>query len=159
MPTITSNQRRAAKESLLADLQQGYSVPEASTRAAIPLHRTTIYRFRRRVQANPVTALEDGRHGHPIKLRGEVRDWLVAFCQETPHTPSHVVQAALLERFGVLVSISQLNRFRAAHDVSSRTRGKKVGSGHKPGVIAGADVAGRSWLPAPASGSQRDRPD
>jgi transposase len=136
MPTIPSTQRRTAKESLLVDLQQGYSVPQAHTRAAIPLHRTTIYRFRRRVQANPVAALEDGRHGHPIKLRGEVRDWLVGFCQETPRTPSHSVQAALLERFGLLVSISQLNRFRAAHGLSSRRRGKKAGSSPDRGVIA-----------------------
>jgi transposase len=128
MPTLTPAQRHAAKEALLADLQCGYSVPEVHTRMTIPLHRTTLYRFRRRVQADPVAALEDGRHGHPIKLRGEVHGWLMAFCQETPHTPSHVVQAALQERFGLLVSISQLNRFRAAHGISSRRRGKKAGS-------------------------------
>jgi transposase len=126
MLTITPDQRLAAKEHLLADLQQGCSVPEAHRRMPIPLHRTTLYRFRQRVQADPVAALEDGRHGHPVKLRGKVRDWLVAFCQERPHTPSQVVQAALQGRFGQLVSISQLNRFRAAHGISSRTRGKKA---------------------------------
>ena len=128
MPTITPAQRRAAKASLLADLQRGCSVPEAHTRATIPLHRTTLYRFRRRVQSDPIAALEDGRHGHPIKLRGEVRNWLLTFCQETPHTPSHLVQAALLKRFGLLVSISQLNRVRTALGLSSRTRGKKAGN-------------------------------
>ena len=128
MPTITPTQRRAAKEHLLADLQRGCSVPEAHCRMPIPLHRTTIYRFRQRVQADPVAALADGRHGHPIKLRGDVRDWLVAFCQAAPHTPSYLVQVALHERFDVLVSISQLNRFRAAHGLSSRTRGKKTDS-------------------------------
>jgi transposase len=128
---ITPDQRRAAKAHLLADLQRGCSVPEAYRRATIPLHRTTLYRFRQRVQTNPVAALEDGRHGHPIKLRGEVRDWLVALCQETPPIPSHMARAALQERFGLLVSISQLNRFRAAHDISSRKRGKKVGGSPK----------------------------
>jgi hypothetical protein len=64
-----------------------------------------------------------------------VRDWLLAFCQEAPHTPSQVVQAALQARFGVLVSSSQLNRFRAAHGISSRRRGEKVGSGPDRGVI------------------------
>ncbi len=135
MPTITPAQRRAAKEHLLADPQRGCSVPEAYRRTPIPLHRTTIYRFRQRVHTDPVAALADGRHGHPVKLRGEVRDWLVAFCQEAPHTPSQVVQAALQARFGVLVSISQLNRFRAAHGISSRRRGEKVGSGPDRGVI------------------------
>jgi transposase len=134
MPTITPDQRRAAKEHLLADLQHGCSVPEAHRRAPILLHRTTIYRFRQRVHADPVAALEDGRHGHPVKLRGEVRDWLVAFCQETPHTPSHMIQAALQERFGLLVSISQLNRVRAALGLSSRRRGKKAGSRLDRGV-------------------------
>ena len=135
MPTITPDQRRAAKVHLLADLQEGYSVPEAHRRTSVPLHRTTLYRFRRRSQADPVGALEDGRHGHPIKLRGEVCDWLVTFCQETSHTPSHLVQAALQERFGLLVSISQLNRFRSAHGISSRRRGKKVGRSPDRGDI------------------------
>lgn len=80
------------------------------------------------MQTDPVAALEDGRRGHPIKLRGEVRQWLVAFCQETPDTPSHIVQAALLERFDLLVSISQLNRVRAALGLSSRAQGKKANS-------------------------------
>ena len=136
MPTITPDQRRAAKEHLLADLQRGCSVPEAHRRTSLPLHRTTIYRFRQRVQADPVAALADGRHGHPVKLRGEVRDWLIMFCQETSHAPSHVVQAALHERFGLLVSISQLNRFRAAHGQSLWRRGEKAGRRPDRGVIA-----------------------
>lgn len=85
--TVTTTQRRAAKQQFLADLQEGYSVQETQTRAVIPWHQATIYRLRHRLQADPVTVLDDGRHGHPIKLHGEVRDWLVMFCQETPHTP------------------------------------------------------------------------
>jgi transposase len=123
--TVTFAQRRAAKQPLLADLQEGFSVQETQARALIPCHQATIYRLRQRLQADPATALDDGRHGHPLKLRGVVRDWLVAFCQEAPHTPSHLIQVALYERFGLLISISQLNRFRAAHSISSRTRGKK----------------------------------
>jgi transposase len=134
--TATLAQRRAAKQHLLADLQEGYSVQQTQTRAVIPCHQATIYRLRQRLQANPATALDDGRHGHPIKLRGEARDWLVAFCQEAPRTPSHLVQVALHERFGLLVSISQLNRFRAAHGLSSRMRGEKVGGTLDRGDIA-----------------------
>ena len=134
--TVTLAQRRAAKQQFLADLQEGFSVQETQARAAFPWHPATIYRLRQRLRADPVTALDDGRHGHPIKLHGEVRAWLVAFCQETPRTPSHVVQAALQERFGLLVSISQLNRFRAAHGISSRRRGKKAGRSLNRGVIA-----------------------
>jgi transposase len=126
MPTtVTLAQRRAAKQQLLTDLQEGYSVQETQTRAVIPWHQATIYRLRQRLQADPVTALDDGRHGHPIKLRGDVCEWLVTFCQETPHTPGHLVQGALRERFGLLVSISQLNRVRAALKLGSRAQGKK----------------------------------
>jgi transposase len=126
-PTVTLAQRRAARQHLLADLQEGHSVQQTQTRADIPCHQATIYRLRQRFQADPATALDDGRHGHPIKLRGEARDWLMAFCQEASRTPSHLVQVALHERFGRLVSISQLNRFRAAHGLSSRMRGETVG--------------------------------
>jgi transposase len=129
LTTVTPAQRRAAKQQLLADLQNGYSVQETQARASIPCHPATIYRLRQHLQTDPVTALEDGRHGHPVKLRGEVRDWLVALCQEKPHTPSHIVQAVLQERFGLLISVSQLNRFRAAHGISSRRRGEKAGNG------------------------------
>jgi transposase len=125
----TPAQRRAAKHQILADLQEGYSVQEAHHRAALPLHSVTIYRLRQRLQADPLTALDDGRHGHPIKLRGEVSQWVLEFCGNAPHTASHVVQRALYERFGLLISISQLNRFRAAHGISSRRRGKKAGTG------------------------------
>jgi len=125
---ITAEARRAAKQQLLVDLQDGYSVQETRARANIPWHPATIYRLRQRLQADPALALADGRHGHPVKLRGEVRDWLIRFCQAAPHTPSQVVQAALQERFGLLVSVSQLNRVRAALGLSSRRRGKKAGN-------------------------------
>jgi transposase len=128
LTTVTTAQRCAVKQQLLADLLEGFSVQETHARSAISWHPATIYRLRKRLQADPVTALDDGRHGHPIKLREEARDWLVTFCQETPHTPSRLVQAALQERFGLLVSISQLNRARAALGLSSRKRGKKAGS-------------------------------
>ena len=133
---LTPAQRRAAKHQLLTDLQEGYTVQEVQTRAVIPWHQVTIYRLRKRLQADPLSALEDGRHGHPVKLRGEVCQWTLDFCQQAPHTASHVVQAALQERFGLLVSISQLNRFRAAHGISSRSRGEKAGSSPNRGVIA-----------------------
>ncbi len=136
-PTVTTPaQRRAAKHQILADLQEGCSVQAAHQRSPLPLHPTTIYRLRQRLQTDPLTASLDGRHGHPIKLRGEVRQWVLDFCQNAPHTASHVVQAELHERFGLLVSISQLNRFRAAHDMSSRRRGEKAGSSPSRGIIA-----------------------
>lgn len=136
MPTmVLLAQRRAAKQQLLADLQEGFSVQEARARSVIPWHPATIYRLRKRLQVDPVTALDDGRHGHPIKLCGEVRNWLITFCQKAPHTPSRLVQAALQERFNLPISISQLNRFRAAYGISSQRRGKKAGSTLNRGIL------------------------
>src|SRR6266568_2619155 len=76
------------------------------------------------------TALSDGRHGHPIKVRGEVRTFLEAACRRDPSTLSSTIQAALRERFDLNVSISQINRVRAALGVSTRpaepATGKKM---------------------------------
>jgi len=130
MPTITPAQRRVAKEHLLADLQRGCSVPEAYRRTPIPLHRTTIYRFRQRVHADPVAALADGRHGHPVKLRGEMLTFLIESCQATPSIASSEVQRSIQEHFGSAPSVSQLNRVRARLGLSRQPvpREKKASS-------------------------------
>ena len=98
----------------------------------IPMHRTTVYQLLKRVRTKGETAFSDGRHGHPIKLRGEVRTFLIDLCRASPSTPSPVVQAALQERFHLTISISQLNRVRASLGLSSRCirREKKVIGGH-----------------------------
>lgn len=80
------------------------------------------YRLLRNVRAKGNTALQDGRHGHPIKLRGEARAFLEAFCREIPCTPSPTLQAALRERFDLQVSVSQINRVRAALGVSNPSK-------------------------------------
>jgi transposase len=64
--------------------------------------------------------LQDGRHGHPAKLREPVQQWLKDYCQAAPGTPSHIVQQALENRFGVEVCISHLNATRAALGLGSR---------------------------------------
>ena len=64
-------------------------------------------------------AAQDGRHGHPVKVRGEVREWLEETCRQAPHMPSHQIQARLSERFALSVSVSQLNRVRAASGLSN----------------------------------------
>ena len=53
-------QRRAAKQQLLADLQNGYSVQETQTRVAILCHPATIYRLRQRRQTDPVIVDREG---------------------------------------------------------------------------------------------------
>jgi len=127
---IAREQRQAAKRRLIAQIEQGASVQQAKTTIDIPIHRATVYHLLKRVRTEGETAFSDGRHGHPIKLRGEVRTFLIEFCRASPHTPSPHVQTALQERFGLAVSVSQINRVRATLGLSSRRiqREKKASS-------------------------------
>lgn len=77
------------------------------------MHRTTVYRLLKRAQSEGESAFADGRHGHPIKLRGEALAFVREHCQANPCVSSSVVQRMLQEHFGLCMSISQLNRVRA----------------------------------------------
>ena len=69
------------------------------------------YRLLQAVRTQGEAALQDGRHGHPAKLReAEAFEWLQAFCRSAPQIPSREVQGALQERSGIHVSIGHLNR-------------------------------------------------
>jgi transposase len=111
--SITPEQRQAAKREMVRQMEQGVSAQAARLSSAIPMHRTTVYRLLKRVQSQGERALTDGRHGHPVKLRGEVLAFLVEYCQTNPCISSPTVQCALQERFALAVSVSQLNRVRA----------------------------------------------
>jgi transposase len=106
--------QRAAKAQLVAQMQAGQSWYEGATTAGIQISRASAYRLLHRVRIEGATALDDQRHGHPTKLRQPVRDWLAAFCRAAPASAGHTVQAALFEQFGLEVSVSQINRLRAA---------------------------------------------
>jgi transposase len=64
-------------------------------------------------------ALEDGRYGHPSKLLGKAHTFLEEQCRQASSTPSSLIQALLHERFDLRVSISQINRVRAALGISN----------------------------------------
>lgn len=121
IPTsVTPQQRRAAKQEIIKGVQQGDSVKVARDRSPVQMHRTTVYRLLKRVQSEGAGALTDGRHGHPIKLRGEVLALVCEHCQAHPSVSSSAVQRLLQERFGVCVSLSQLNRVRASLGLSRK---------------------------------------
>ena len=82
------------------------------------MHRATVYRLLKRVRTEGETAYRDERHGHSIKLRGEVRTFLIQMCQAAPSVSSPVVQQAIQERFGLSISVSQLNRVRVSLGLS-----------------------------------------
>jgi transposase len=127
-PTVSQQQRQEAKRQLIEQIEQGASVQQARSHSTISMHRATVYRLLKRVRAEGETAYRDERHGHPIKVRGEVRAFLIQVCQATPSISSPVVQHAIQERFGLGISVSQLNRVRASLGLSRKLppREKKV---------------------------------
>jgi transposase len=122
--SMTIEDQRLVKQEIVAAFADGCSVADLLSTTPVPLHRATVYRLHQRFQTNPEIALSDGRHGHPSKVRGEVRAWLEAYCQATPECTSRMVQAALSEQCGVWVSIAHLNRVRASLGLSRRAHGR-----------------------------------
>ena len=120
-------QRHAAKVQFIAGMQGGQSWQEAAQAAGLRVSQATAYRLLQRVRTDGEAALYDGRHGHASKLREPIRQWLEASCRASPACPSRTVQAVLYERFEVWISITHLNRVRAALGVSrySQRAGEK----------------------------------
>jgi len=103
---------RATREYVIAQLDNGVSWRTATDHAPLAISRATAYRIWLRAWREGPAVLEDGRHGHPWKLDAAIRDWLVVTCSADPTTPSHCLQALADERFGVVVSVRQINRVR-----------------------------------------------
>jgi transposase len=114
-----------ARVQVVEAMEQGLSWQEAAKRAGLEISQSTAYRLRQRMRQGGEQALREGRHGHPIKLRGEVRQWLEQTCQQAPHTPSHQIQTQLARRFSLPVSVSQINRVRATLGVSNPPQSAK----------------------------------
>jgi transposase len=122
---MDKKQYRAAKAQLVAGMQEGHSWQTAAANAGIQISQSNAYRLWLVVRQRGEKALSDGRHGHPMKLRGAARAFLEEQCQRAPHTPSSTIQVELRERFDLCVSISQINRVRAALGLSNHPRGQK----------------------------------
>ena len=124
---MDQEQRRAAKAQLVAGMQAGYSWQTAAAEAGVRTSQSNAYRLWGAFRQRGEMALEDGRHGHPSKLRGEARTFLEERCRQEPQTLSSTIQAALRERFDLCVSISQINRVRAALGVSNHSQSQQPG--------------------------------
>jgi transposase len=123
--TMEKEQKRTAKAHFIAQIQIGQPWQVAAERARLHISRSTAYRLLRLHSSQGEVALQDGRHGHPTKLRGSVRIFLEEYCRQAPCTPSSVMQTLLQERFGVSVSISQINRVRAALGISNHRKSQQ----------------------------------
>ncbi len=152
---MEEERQRAAKGPMIALMQAGHSWQEASTMAGIQISRSAAYRLLQKVRTQGEEGLQDGRHGHPAKLREPVQQWLKDYCQAAPSTPSHVVQQALANRFGIVVSISHLNATRAVLGLGSRATPLREKTGGEPRHRS--TVARRSRRPLTASSCSRKR--
>ena len=133
---MDKEQYRVAKAQLVACMQEGQSWQRASAHAGLQISQSNAYRLWLAVRQRGETALEDGRHGHPVKLRGEARTFLEDDCRKAPHTPSSTVQVALREQFDLSVSISQINRVRVALGVSNRSKNQQQGKNAQNGIVS-----------------------
>ena len=114
-----------ARVQVVEAMEQGLPWHEATKRAGLQISQSTAYRLRLRMRQGGEQALREGRHGHPVKLRGEARKWLEQTCRQAPSTPSHEIQTLLVQQFSLQVSVSQINRVRATLGVSNLPQSAK----------------------------------
>ena len=122
---VERSQRQVAREQLITAMLEGRTFQEVSKGSDVPLKRAMAYRLLYAVRTKGESALQDGRHGHPVKLRGVARTFLEEYCRQAPSTPSSMIQTLLQERFGLSISTSQINRVRAALGVSNCRQNQK----------------------------------
>jgi putative transposase len=114
-----------ARVQVVEAMENGLPWHEAAKRAGLQISQSTAYRLRQRMREAGELALCEGRHGHPVKLRGEIRTFLEQTCRQAPATPSHEIQTQLVQRFSLQVSVSQINRVRAKLGVSNPPQSAK----------------------------------
>ncbi len=124
---------RAARLQLIGRMFAGQSWQTAVADSQLHISRSTAYRLVQyaRDEDKATMPFLDDRHGHPYKLTAPVQVWINEVCSENQQIPSSRVQSELQSRFGVAVSVSQINRVRATLGVSNQWRGRAQGSGKK----------------------------
>ena len=125
---MDKQEKQAAKKALAELMQAGYSWQEASEKAGIETTRPTAYSWWKKYREQGESGLQDGRQGHVAKLREPILRWLEMVCRQEPSLSSEKAQKMLQEQFGLVISITHLNRTRAAH---GWTRKKKRPSAFK----------------------------
>jgi transposase len=128
---MDDEQRRKAKKQVIDLMQAGHSWQEATTLAEVQISRSTAYRWFHQFRTQGEAAFYDGRHGHIAKMHQPIRAWLEGRCHEEPSLTSSSLQKELNAHFGVLVSITHLNRIRAAHGLERQPARMEKKSGPK----------------------------
>lgn len=122
---MNAEERYRARVRVVEAIEQGQSWQEAAQRTGLQISQSTAYRLRQRMRQGGEQALQEGRHGHSTKLRGEARTFLEESCRQVRHIPSHEIQSQLAKRFALSVSVSQINRVRATLGISNPPQSAK----------------------------------
>src|SRR5258708_37465806 len=77
-----------ARVQVVEAMEQGLPWHGAARHAGLQISQSTAYRLRQRMRQGGEQALREGRHGHPAKLRGEVRTFLEEIRRQTSPIPS-----------------------------------------------------------------------
>ena len=81
----------------------------------VPFSRTQYYTYRRTLQKNGGEGLHDKRKdGNYTKLTERMKDCIVSIVKENRSISSSQLQSKIVDRFGVKISVSSLNNFRAS---------------------------------------------
>src|SRR5436305_9854311 len=117
---------RKGRLQLIEYMFAGYSWQSAVAQSQLNVSRATAYRLRQLAcdEEKAGSAFLDDRHGHPYKVTAPVQAWMSELCTNNPQLPSRRVQSELQSRFGVVVSVSQINRVRAKLGVSNPWHGQ-----------------------------------
>src|SRR5258708_23797365 len=105
----------AEKRVMMELMELGRAWQEVATMAGVRTSRSTASRWFQQYRTRGEAALQDGRRGHISKMRKPIQAWLETRCGREPSLPSTSLQKELNAHFGVLVSITHLNRIRPAH--------------------------------------------
>jgi len=124
---------RTARLQVIGRMFAGQSWQTAVSQSQLHISRSTAYRLVKlaRDEDKVAKAFLADRHGHTYKVTEPVRVWLVDVCTQNPQMASSRVQTELQSRFGVTVSVSQINRVRAKLGVSHQWRGRVQAHGEK----------------------------
>ena len=130
---MKDHRERSARLQLIEHMFAGHSWQTAAAKSQLKVSRSTAYRLLKLVrdEEKAERAFLDDRHGHPYKITEPVRVWMTEFCTSNPQLPSSRVQRELKSRFGIAVSVSQINRVRAQCGVSHQWRGRAQAPGEK----------------------------
>jgi transposase len=125
---MDKQEKQAAKQALVEGMQAGCGWQGASEQAGIQTTRATAYSWWKKYREQGESGLQDGRQGHVGKMREPIMHWLEMVCCQEPWISSAEIQQRLKDQLGVSISITHLNRTRAAHGWTRKKKSQSASS-------------------------------